>query len=84
MGLITGILGAPVTGPAGGVFWVLRKIYDAAYTEFYDPASIKRQLVDLEKQLEAGELSEDEFEELEIVLLERLRDATQLEAGGSD
>jgi len=81
MGLVANILGAPVAGPAKGVFWILRKVYDAAYDEFYDPASIKQQLIDLETQLDAGEISEDEFEEVEYILLVRLKEVSERLSG---
>lgn len=84
MGLVTTILGAPVSGPTKGVFWILRKVYDSAYEEFYDPASIKQQLIDLEARLDAGEMTEDEFEEIEYVLLVRLKEATERQAGASE
>jgi hypothetical protein len=75
MGLLSTLLGVPVTGPINGTGWVLRKLYETAHEEFYDPASIKRQLVALETQLDAGEITEEQFEEIELALLHRLREA---------
>ena len=82
MGIVTNVLGAPVTGPAKGVFWILKKVYEAAYDEFYDPSSIKRQLIELEDQLDAGHITEEEFEEVEVVLLQRLKEAARAKAEG--
>ncbi|MEM0986765.1 MAG: gas vesicle protein GvpG [Pseudomonadota bacterium] len=80
MGLLTTLLGAPVLGPVKGARWIVGKVYDAAYDEFYDPASIKRQLLALEAQLDAGEITEDQFEAVELELLQRLKEAKQMQA----
>ena len=74
--------GGPVTWPAKGVFWILKKVYEAAHDEFYDPSSIKRQLIELEDQLDAGHITEEEFEEVEVVLLQRLKEAARAKAEG--
>ena len=72
MGLISRLVTLPATGPAHGVWWVLQTLTDAAEAEFYNPDAIKKQLVALEMQLD---MTEDDYEEQEIVLLTRLKEA---------
>lgn len=75
MGLLTGLLTLPISGPVNGAVWVLRKIAETAEAELNDPVAIRRSLEELEEKLEAGEIDEDSFEEAEAVLLNRLEKA---------
>lgn len=75
MGLLTTLLTLPVTGPVKTAWWIAEKLHEQALNTLNDPAEIKRALVRLEAQLDAGELTEEEFEALELELLTRLRDA---------
>lgn len=75
MGLFTTLLTLPVSGPIKTALWVNKKIYDLASAEYDDPAFIRKQLAALEERLVAGEMTEDEFEEIELTLLHRLKDA---------
>lgn len=72
MGLIRGLLSLPLNGPAHGTMWLARKIEEAASAEFHDPAAIRRALNDLEIELEAGRISEDDFDIAEEELMRRL------------
>lgn len=75
MGLLTSLLTLPVAGPMKGSLWIAKKIHEAADQELNDPAAIRRELAALESALLAGEISEDAYDEAELVLLTRLRDA---------
>lgn len=75
MGLLTSLLTLPVSGPIKGALWVMQQVHEAAEAEYYDPAAIKKALVTLEKQLEAGEIDEETFEQAEDLLLDRLEAA---------
>ena len=77
MGLLTSLLTLPVAGPIKGALWVMRQVHEAAEAEFYDPGAIKRALVALERQLDAGEIDEETFEQAEALLLDRLDAAVQ-------
>lgn len=77
MGLLKTLIGWPVLGPVNGAKWAITQVHDAAYKELYDPSAIKRQLIDLEARLDAGEISEEEFEEVELELLQRLKSVAQ-------
>ncbi|MFI6350705.1 gas vesicle protein GvpG [Streptomyces sp. NPDC050560] len=71
MGLITQVLTLPVA-PLRGFTWVLGHVLTAAEQEYYDPAPVREQLADLEKDLLAGRVSEEEFDRREDELLDRL------------
>lgn len=73
MGLIRSLLLLPVKGTLDGVLWVAGQIHDAALAEINDPATLRRALLDLEKQLLAGEISEDDYDAAETRILMRLR-----------
>lgn len=74
MGLFGTILSLPVSGPVKGSLWVARQIHEAAEREANDPAALRRELGRLEKALLAGEISEDDYDAAETLLLQRLRD----------
>jgi len=64
-----------------GVVWVGGQVQDAAEREYYDEGRIRRQLLDLEDDLEAGRISEDEYELIEDELVGRLLEAQRWAAG---
>ena len=59
MGLLSGILLLPLA-PVRGTVWVAEQVLEQAEEEFYDPATIRAQLEQVERLREAGELTEDE------------------------
>lgn len=74
MGLITGLLTLPIA-PVRGVVWVAEKLNDAAERELRDPAVLRAQLALLNRELEDGDISLEEFEREEERLLDRLHAA---------
>lgn len=70
--MITGIVGLPLL-PLKGVIWVAERIQQEAESQYYDPTRIRAQLDELEEAVRKGELSEEEAEELEDELLDRLQ-----------
>ncbi|AWI32356.1 gas vesicle protein GvpG [Streptomyces tirandamycinicus] len=74
MGLLGELLLLPAA-PVRGTFWVLRQVADEAERRYYDPSTIRRELAQLERRLEAGEISEEEFDRCEDELLDRLEKA---------
>jgi hypothetical protein len=72
MGIITNIAGLPITGPLFGLEWLARRIAEAAERELNDPARVERDLITLERALEAGEIDEPAFEAREAELLAEL------------
>lgn len=74
MGLLTGLLTLPIA-PARGAVWVAEQVRQQAEREYYDPAKIRRQLEDIDRMREEGELSDDEATVMEDELLERLMES---------
>ncbi|MEU6708823.1 gas vesicle protein GvpG [Streptomyces wuyuanensis] len=74
MGLLGELLLLPAA-PVRGTFWVLRQVADEAERRYYDPSTIRRELAQLERRLEAGEIDEEEFDRREDELLDRLEQA---------
>jgi len=75
------ILTSPVSGPFRMVSWIGGAIRDAVDSKMNDPAEIKRALAALEQQLESGSLSEQDYERLEMELIERLQSSLRHGSG---
>jgi hypothetical protein len=71
MGLFSAILLLPLA-PVRGVAWVVEQVADEADRQLYDPAFIRRDLLQLELDYEDGRLSPEEREFEEERLMERL------------
>ncbi|GAA3908466.1 hypothetical protein GCM10023084_70870 [Streptomyces lacrimifluminis] len=75
MGLLSGLLGLPLA-PLRGVGWVLEQVVQEAERQYADPAPIHRELAELETDLLAGRITEEEFGLREDELLDRLEQIT--------
>jgi hypothetical protein len=71
VGLITGILKAPLA-PITGTVWIAEKLLEQAEAEYYDEGAIQAQLREIEAARQAGQIGEDEAAQAEEELLERL------------
>ncbi|PRH76991.1 gas vesicle protein [Streptomyces solincola] len=71
MGLLGELLLLPAA-PVRGTGWVLRQVMAEAERQYYDPSAIQRELARLSGLLDAGEITEEEFDRLEDDLLDRL------------
>jgi len=80
MGLISEVLLLPFA-PVRGSAWAIRQVLQEAERIHYDPATIRAELARLEERLEAGEISEEEFDRQEDELLDRLEIASRGSAG---
>jgi hypothetical protein len=58
----------------GSLRFVLDKIAAAAEAEAEDDTSLRERLLEAQMQLELGEISEDEFRDVERDVLERIRE----------
>ena len=54
--------------------WVFRTVATAAEAEMNDDTALREQLLEAEMQREMGEISDEEFSEIEADLLARIRD----------
>lgn len=75
MGLLTTLLTFPVSLPIQGALWTIRQVIRQAEDVHYDEESIQEQLMQLGLLFEMGEIDEEEFEQSETVLLDRLDEA---------
>jgi hypothetical protein len=71
MGLISGLLTLPLA-PVRGTVWLAKILEAEAEDQLYDESSIMASLMELEAARETGEYSEEEIEESENALVERL------------
>ncbi|WP_320778578.1 gas vesicle protein GvpG [Streptomyces sp. CRN 30] len=80
MGLISEVLLLPFA-PVRGSAWAIKQVFQEAERIYYDPATVRAELARLEQQLEAGEITEEEFDRQEDDLLDRLEEASRHNAG---
>jgi hypothetical protein len=79
VGLIVGLLTLPLA-PVRGVAWVAEQVALEADREANDETRARRELAQLEMELELGSIDESEYERREEELLERLERARGEEA----
>jgi hypothetical protein len=72
MGLVSGLLLLPITGPVWGFRLFLERLRDEAEAVLHDEGRAFAELIDLSMRHNAGQLSEADFAEQEAELLERL------------
>jgi hypothetical protein len=71
MGLFTGLLTLPLA-PVRGVVWIAEQLHERADTQMNDPGVLRQKIDDLDRAYERGEISEEERDEQQEELLERL------------
>ena len=71
MGLLTGLLLLPLA-PVRGTIWIAERLAEQAERELDEEVVVRRLLAEAELELERGDLSVDEFEQIEDELLDRL------------
>lgn len=76
MGLLRRLALLPITGPLDASLWVAAKLTEQIDAERNNPAELQTALARAEQQLLAGELTEDQYDQIEDDLLLRLRTAT--------
>ena len=74
MGLLTNLLFFPVTGPVAGIRWSLGKVQQVVEEELTDDAPVKQELMELQMQLELGDIDDAEYVRREAELMARLRE----------
>lgn len=88
MSFLFGLLLLPVTAPARGFQFVLERLRDEANAVMLDEGRAYAELIDLSRRRSAGELSDAEYAQLEMELLERLSTIRQyrdeLQYGAAD
>jgi gas vesicle protein GvpG len=74
MGLLAKVLFFPVMGPVAGIQWTLRKVAQVVDEELTDDTPIKQELMELQMQLELGDIDDEEYVRREAEIMKRLRD----------
>ena len=77
MGLLSNVLFFPVTGPVAGIRWALGKVQAVVEEELTDDTSVKQELMELQLQLELGDIDDAEFVRREAALMQRLREVRE-------
>jgi gas vesicle protein GvpG len=67
-----------------GISWTLRTVTTAAEAEMNDDTALREQLLAAEMQRELGEITDEEFADMERDLLTRIREIKERREGGSD
>lgn len=68
---------ALITLPAKGLIGIFKKIAEMAEAELTDESKIREELLLLENSYESGQISEEEYQEREAGLVERLNMARE-------
>jgi gas vesicle protein GvpG len=71
MGLLTALVTLPLA-PVRGTMWVAEILLEEAERQMNDPAFVEQQLAEAEAAYDRGELTEEEFADIEDELLGRL------------
>ena len=66
-----------------GISWALKTVVTAAEAEMNDDTALREQLLEAEMQREMGEITDDDFAEIERDLLGRIREIKERREGGS-
>jgi hypothetical protein len=66
-----------------GLKWVMNTVVTAAEAEMNDDTALREQLLDAEMRREMGEISDQEFEDLEADIVARIREIKERREGGS-
>ena len=74
MGLLGKLLFFPISGPVAGIRWSLGKVQGVVEEELTDDTPVKQELMELQMQLELGDITDDEYVEREAALMARLRE----------
>ena len=77
MGLITNLLFFPVTGPVAGIRWSLRQVAQVVDEELTDDTAIKQEYMELQMQLELGDIDDAEYRRREAEIMVRLREVRE-------
>jgi hypothetical protein len=72
--LLDDILLLPITGPIAGFRWIMKTIQSMADEELMNDQPWKERLIELQMQLELGEISEEDYVREEAIVFQALRD----------
>src|SRR5262245_23998001 len=73
----------PALGLDTFIAWVFRTVATAADAEMNDDSVLREQLLEAEMRREIGEITDEEFAEVEADLLQRIREIKERREGGA-
>jgi hypothetical protein len=74
MGLLSNLLFFPFTGPIAGIRWSLRQVAQVVDEELTDDSAIRQEMMELQMQVELGEVDDAEYVRREAEIMARLRE----------
>ena len=77
MGIIKHLLLWPYTGPKFLFDFAMDKVQDVVREELTDDTSVKAELLELQLKLELGDITDEEYVQLEAQSMQRLREIRQ-------
>lgn len=83
MGFLLNLLNLPALGAPKLVLWLAQTLAEEGERELLDEGRVRGELLELQQQYEAGALEEDEYDEQEKALVERLSAIREIKAGRS-
>ena len=84
MGLLSGLLLLPITGPVHGLRFVLEQIQARVDAELMDKGHVTAELMAIALRHDLGEISDEEYAEQEAALLDRLNAIRAYRAEGAE
>lgn len=77
---LVGLLTLPVLGAPRIVYWVAKKLVEEAEKEHLDEHRVRGELLELQQRYDAAEVTEEEYDRQEKLLLERLSAIREVKA----
>lgn len=72
--------GLPAYGPPKMVQWLTQTLLDEAMRQEFDEGRVRSALMDLQELLDAGDLTEEEYDRQEDVLMQRLTEIRRMKS----
>ncbi len=78
------VLGKLFLSPFKGLWWIFEEIYWRVDEELYDEKKLQRQLLELRQSFEMGDISQEDYDYGEELLIARLRTARERKLENED
>lgn len=72
MGFVFDVLTSPILGPIRGINWLAKTVHEQAEHEYFDEDRVRAQMLELQARYDLDEVSEEDYDKQETILLERL------------
>lgn len=78
------LLLAPLTAPIDGIAWIAQQIQERAEAELDNAENLHKRLLALQLAVDMGEISEEDFEAQEEILLLAIQELAERQAVAAD